>query len=348
MMRWQRVVLLILLVGLCGLCPHGLQAAQQKGLDIYFIDVEGGAATLIVTPQRESLLVDCGWPGERDPARIAKVAKEVAGLKQIDHLIITHWHTDHAGDVAQLMKVIPVKNFYDRGIPDPLPRDVSRQQIEIYRQATQGKSIPLKPGDEIKLKSGSVPLKLRVLASSGIVLGEPPHAPQTRPCDRGHAAMPEDTSDNARSIAFLLSFGNFDFFDAGDLTWNVEHKLVCPTNLVGTVDVYQVTHHGMDISNNPVLMQALQPRVAIMNNGPRKGGAAKTYARLKSVQGLEDIFQLHRNVQTTEEDNAPPAFVANDEENCQGEFIHLSVDPTGQTYTVAVPSKGTRRSYQTR
>lgn len=339
---------LALLIGLCSLQPHRLRAAQQKGLDVYFIDVEGGAATLIVTPMGESLLVDCGWPGERDPARIAKVAKEVAGLKQIDHLIITHWHTDHAGDVAQLMKAIPVKSSYDRGIPDPLPRDVNRQQIETYRQATQGKSIALKPGDEIKLKSGSIPLKLKVLASSGIVLGEPPGAPQTRPCDKGHTAMPEDTSDNARSITFLLSFGNFDFFDAGDLTWNVEHKLVCPTNLVGAVDVYQVTHHGMDTSNNPAIVQALKPRVAITNNGPRKGGAAKTYATLKSVRDIEDIFQLHRNVATTETDNAPSAFVANDDENCKGEFIKLSVDPMGKTYTVTVPSKGTSRSYQTR
>jgi beta-lactamase superfamily II metal-dependent hydrolase len=347
-MRGKWVVLFALVGGLCGLHPHGLRAAQPKGLDIYFIDVEGGAATLIVTPPGESLLVDTGWPDERGAARIVKVAQGVAGLKQIDHLITTHWHTDHFGGVAPLVKRMPVRNFYDHGFLDPLPGDVNPQLMAAYKEAAQGKSIVLKPGDEIKLKSGGTPLKLKVLASSGIVLGEQPDAPQMRSCDKGHTAMPEDTSDNARSVVLLLTFGNFEFFDAGDLTWNVEHKLVCPRNLVGTVDVYQVTHHGMDTSNNPAIVQALQPRVAIINNGPRKGGAARTYAVLKGTREIEDIFQLHRNVQTTEKDNAPPAFVANDDENCQGAYIKLSVDPTGKTYTVTVPSKGTSRSYQTR
>jgi beta-lactamase superfamily II metal-dependent hydrolase len=345
---WKRFCLFVLLASLCSVSPPTLRAAQQKGLDIYFIDVEGGAATLVVTPMGESLLVDSGWPDERGAARIAKVAKEQAGLKQIDHLITTHWHTDHFGGIANLVKAMPVKNFYDHGFLDPLPSDVNPQLMAAYKEATQGKSVVLKPGDEIKLKSGSTPLKLKVLAAHGIVVGEKPGAAQTRACDKGHKPIPDDTSDNARSVAFLLTFGGFDFFDAGDLTWNVEHKLVCPNNLVGAVDVYQVTHHGADSSNNPVIVQALKPRVAIMNNGPRKGGAAQTVATLKATRDIEDIFQLHRNVATTEKDNAPPAFVANDDEPCKAEFIKLSVDPTGKTYTVTAPSKGTSRSYQTR
>ena len=160
--------------------------------------------------------------------------------------------------------------------------------------------------------------------------------------------MPEDTSDNARSVAFLFSFGDFKFFDGGDLTWNTEHRLVCPTNLVGSVDVFQANHHGLDISNNPMLVQALAPRVAVVNNGARKGGERRTFATLKSVPGLEAIFQLHRNVRTTEADNTAPEFVANDEESCRGEFINLSVEPNAKSYTVTVPSKKTSRIYQTR
>ena len=328
-----------------------LAVDQAKTLDIYFIDTEGGAATLIVTPSGDSLLVDSGNPGERDAGRIARVARDVAGLRQIDHYITTHWHTDHVGGIGRLVQLIPVKHFYDHGLPpDPPPRDIDAGLIETYRQISNNRSVTLKPGDEIKFKTAGnlPPVRLRVLAAGGIVIGEKPGAPQVRPCDRGHEAKPEDTSDNARSVAFVLTFGDFKFFDGGDLTWNVEHKLACPTNLAGAVDVFQVNHHGLDISNNPALVNALSPRVAIINNGPRKGGEARTFATLKSAPGLEAIFQLHRNVRTAEKDNAPPECVANDDENCRGEFIKLSVDQKGKSYTVTVPGKGTSRTYRTK
>lgn len=323
---------------------------RPKTLDIYFVDTEGGAATLIVTPAGESLLVDSGNPGERDAGRIARAAKEVAGLKQIDHYITTHWHSDHVGGIAPLTRLIPVKRFYDHGPRSPIPPDVKPELMEAYRQVSQGKATTLKAGDEIKLKSNRAlpPLRLRVLAADGIVLGEQPGAPQIQPCGKDFVPKPEDTSDNARSVAFLLSFGDFKFFDGGDLTWNTEHRLVCPANLVGPIDVFQANHHGLDISNNPALVQALAPRVAIINNGARKGGEQRTFATLKGVPGLEAIFQLHRNVRTTEADNTSPAFVANDQESCKGEFVKLSVEPNAKRYTVTVPSKGTNRTYQVR
>lgn len=325
-------------------------AAQSKTLDIYFVDTEGGAATLIVTPAGESLLVDSGNPGERDAGRIASAAREVAGLKQIDHYITTHWHSDHVGGIGPLAELIPVKRFYDHGPRQPLPPDVKPELMEAYRKASQGNAIRLKAGDEIKLKSErpAAPLRLQVLASDGIVRGERPGAPQIQPCGKDYQPMPEDISDNARSIVFLLSYGDFKFFDGGDLTWNTEHRLICPNNLVGPVDVFQVNHHGLDGSNNPALVRALRPHVAIINNGARKGGGPRTFATLKSTPGLADIFQLHRNVRTSERENTSPAFVANDEENCRGEFVKLSVDPSGKRYTVTVPSKGTSRTYQVR
>ncbi len=330
--------------------PAASAGDPAKPLDVYFIDTEGGAATLIVTPQGESLLADTGNPGERDAGRIAKVAKEVAGLQQIDHLITTHFHLDHVGGIARLSELIPVKRFYDHGIPTPLLADIRPQDLEAYRKTTGGKSTALKPGDEIALRSnaGSPPLKLRVIASDGLVLGEKGVPAQERPCERGHQAAALDGSDNARSIAFVLSFGRFRLFDGGDLTWNTEHKLVCPENIPGEIDVYQVNHHGLDQSNNPALIGALKPRVAIMNNGARKGGEPKTFATLKGAKGLEAVFQLHRSVRLTEKENAPAAFVANDEEACKGEHIKLSVDPTGKSYTVTVPSKGTSKRYETK
>ncbi|MDQ3684558.1 MAG: hypothetical protein M3430_03020, partial [Acidobacteriota bacterium] len=169
-----------------------------------------------------------------------------------------------------------------------------------------------------------------------------------RPCGANFKAVPEDKSDNARSVVFLLSYGDFQFFDGGDLTWNTEHKLACPKNLAGEVDVYQVNHHGLDTSNNPSLIEALKPRVAIINNGPRKGGQPRTFATLKSNSSVEAIFQLHRNVLTGDSDNAPADHVANDAENCQAAHVKLTVAPDGKTYHVEIPSKNVRRSFTTR
>ena len=325
-------------------------AADRDTLDIYFIDVEGGAATLIVTPRGESMLVDCGWPGERDAKRISDVARQQAGISQIDHYITTHWHTDHFGGIAELAKVLPVKRYYGHGIPNPLPRDINPELVQAYRATAGGDGVILKPGSEIKLlqdgKSG--PLRLRVLAANGVVSGEKQDGPQIRQCTANHQSIQKDESDNANSVVFVLEFGGFRFFDGGDLTWNVEHKLVCPANLPGKVDVFQVNHHGLDNSNNPLLVEALAPRVAILNNGAKKGGQVRTYATLKNARGLESIFQLHRNVQTGEQDNAPSTMVANDNEACQGNFIKLSVDRRGKSYTVSIPAKGTTRTFATR
>lgn len=346
-MTWNKS--LLMLIVLLAFCAGRIQATP-KTLDIYFIDVEGGAATLIVTPSGESLLVDSGFPGERDAGRIAHVARDVAGLKQIDHYITTHWHRDHVGGSAQLVKLIPVVNFYDHGIPATLSSDIAPELIAAYRQTTQGKSLVLKSGDEIKLRSvGSAPLlRLQVLAANGAVVGEQAGAPQIRPCGPDFKPAEEDKTDNANSIGFLLSFGQFDFFDGGDLTWNVEHKLTCPKNLAGAVDVYQVDHHGVDNSNNPALVQALKPRVAVIDSGPRKGGEPRTFATLKSVPEIEAIYQLHRNLRTTAKDNAPADYVANDEEACKGEFIKLSVSANGRTYSVSIPGKKISRQYRVR
>jgi hypothetical protein len=192
------------------------------------------------------------------------------------------------------------------------------------------------------------PLKILVLAANGIVLGEQPGAPQIKVCGPNFQPKPEDKTDNANSVGILLSFGRFKFFDGGDLTWNVESRLACPKNLAGAVDVYQSDHHGLDLSNNPALIEALKPRVAIINNGPRKGGEVRSFATLKSVKEIQAIYQVHRNVRTTEKDNAPNDLVANDDEACQGEFIKLSVDSSGKSYSVSIPSKQISRSYRTR
>jgi beta-lactamase superfamily II metal-dependent hydrolase len=345
-----KTIIYLITIGLFTCCG-AITSAGPRTLDIYFIDVEGGAATLIVTPAGESLLIDTGFPGDRDAGRIARVALEVAGLKQIDHCVITHWHRDHVGGVAPLSKLIPIKHFYDHGLPATIASDMQVENIAAYKLTTQGSSVTLKPGDLIQLQPSPRPaaaVSLRVLAAGGMVLGEKSKDPQVRPCGENFQPKAEDTSDNANSIGVLLVFGSFRFFDGGDLTWNVENRLACPKNLVGSVDVFQVDHHGNDSSNNPALVRSLDPRVAIIDNGPRKGGEAATFATLSRLSSIEGIYQLHRNLGTTDKDNAAAGYIANEEEACQGNFIKLSVALDSKSYTVSIPARQISRRYLTR
>ena len=340
-MRRVSAALVLILIGFS-------VSVSARSLEIYFIDVEGGAATLIVTPLGESILVDSGFAGDRDAGRIARVARDEAHLTQIDHYITTHWHRDHVGGIPRLVELIPVKRFYDHGLPTSAQADILPDLMEAYKKTVQAKNVTLSAGDEIKLRNApSTPfVRLRVVAANGVVEGEPPGSPQIRTCNPDQKSVPEDKTDNANSIGFVLTYGRFRFFDGGDLTWNVENKLVCPRDLVGEVDVYQVDHHGADSSNNPSLVSALSPRVAIINNGARKAGEVKTFATLRGTRGIEGIYQLHRNLLTTPNDNAPWTYIANEQENCQGEFIKLSVDQARKTFTVSIDAKQIKHSYR--
>jgi competence protein ComEC len=325
--------------------------SPARALDIYFIDTEGGAATLIVTPAGESLLIDCGNPGGRDAERIHKVATQQAGLKQIDHLFITHWHVDHYGGAGRLAKLMPIINFYDRGIPETLEEDKKNFALLIadYRAASKGKSKALKPGDVIPLKQkeDAPEIKLFCLCANGEVIPDKPGAAEN-PIAKEHKPKPEDKSDNARSLGFLLSFGGFRFLDLGDLTWNIEYKLIHPTDKIGPIDVYQVTHHGLDISNNPVLIRTVKPRVAVFNNGSRKGAAPAVTSTLRRVPEVQAVYQLHRNLSVGAAENTDPEFIANPDEKCQGESIKLSVAADAKSYTLTVGSKGKPRRYETK
>lgn len=347
-------IALSLLAGETGARAQSPQAEHGRPLEIDFIDVMGGAATLIVTPEGESILIDSGWPGleDRDPKRIVHVLKELARCDHLDHLVTTHWHMDHFGGVAGLSRLVRIDHFWDRGLPEdgtpgqdfpdgPAPED---RLGTAYRAASRGKRKALAAGDTLPVKGVSA----LVLASGGRVLDVPakPGASgaENPLCAAAPADQPVDRSDNARSLALLFSLGKFQFFDAGDLTWNVEKLLVCPVDRIGKVDLYQVTHHGMDVSNHPTLIATIAPTVAIMNNGPRKGGAPATVKRLRSVKSIEAAYQLHRNAATGPEDNTEPALIAN-KDQAGGTIIRVLVQPDGSSYTVQIGEDGPKRRF---
>ena len=329
--------------------PSLLAGKADGRLDFYFIDVEGGAATLIVSPVGESILIDSGYPDNsgRDRDRILDVVQNVAGLKRIDHAAVTHWHVDHYGNHASLAAEIEIGQFWDRGMPDTLQEDASYpERIARYRAAANNQSQAVQAGDQFDLES-KTPLSLKILTASRKVV---PNEGPMNPFAELHVPKDEDKSDNAASISMLLSYGDFRFLCCGDLTWNIEGKLVTPNNPVGTVDLFMVTHHGLPTSNNPALVLAIDPVVAVMCNGPTKGGAPETIATLRKVKSLRALYQLHRNVKLNGDEQTPKEFIANSEPtvNCEGIWVKASVSPDGKSYTVQIGPEGKLNTYNTR
>jgi competence protein ComEC len=327
--------------------PSAMAGKADRRLDIYWIDVEGGAATLIVTPAGESVLIDTGNAGHRDPDRIAQTAAREAGLRQLDHVIITHYHTDHFGGAAKLHEILPIKHLHDNGTFEGLVDMPDKAYLEFKAEQ---RSV-ISPGDLLPLEStddASLPkVELKCLAARQKFISPPAGAEPTPGCAE-FKAKPIDTSDNVNSVVTLLSLGKFQFFDAGDLTWNAEKELVCPVNRVGKVDVYQASHHGMDASNHPLVIKALLPVVAVINNGVTKGCDPDMVTMLRRTPSVEAIYQVHRNERGDGALNTADEFIANHGKDCKANFIKLSVDPSGNSYTVSIPAHGHSKTYQTR
>jgi beta-lactamase superfamily II metal-dependent hydrolase len=283
-------------------------AAPAKPLQVYVVDTEGGKAALWVSPTGQSLLIDSGNPGTRDLDRLMAAIND-AGLKQIDFLISTHYHVDHVGGLQELARRIPIGTFIDHGASveegEPV-QGFHAAYAELYGKA---RHLVVKPGDKVPMAG----LDWRIVTSAGNALKTPlPGGGKPNPACAGVSAKDASpTDDNGQSVGSVITFGQFRAIDLGDLLWNKENELMCPNNRVGTVDVYFVTHHGLDASNSPALIRGVQPRVAVMQNGTRKGAGAETMTTLRASPGLEDIWQLHWSYNAGIEQNSPGVFIAN-------------------------------------
>ena len=291
----------------------GVANSQPKPLQVYALDVEGGQSTLLVSPSGQSLLIDTGWSGfnGRDADRIVAATK-AAGVTQLDYVLITHYHRDHVGGVPQLAERMKIGTFIDHG-PNQEDSDVTREDYAAYENVVAGrKHLVVRPGDRLPIKG----INVLVLTAAGDHLAKPLHgAGLPNPFCASEPSPAADTTENARSLGVLITYGKFRMLDLGDLTKDKELELACPRNLIGEVNLFIVTHHGFDESNAKALVAAIHPEAAIIDNGAHKGASPVAWQTVHDVVGPDHLWQLHYAVDGGPTHNADEKYIANPDEN---------------------------------
>jgi beta-lactamase superfamily II metal-dependent hydrolase len=330
--RWLLKVSCRVFLGLC-LLPMAWAAPRRQArntLQIYFVDVEGGQATLFVTPGGQSLLIDTGWPGHdgRDADRIVAAAKD-ASIAKIDFVLLTHFHMDHAGGISQLAAKIPVGTLIDHGDNREHTDAATEQTWQDYQKflATgNAKRLIVKPGDVLPLQG----IRAEVISSDGALIGKPlSGAGGTNTSCKASDQHPVDQTENLRSLGTMITFGKLRILDLGDLTWDKEMELMCPVNRLGTIDIYIVSHHGWNQSNSPALLYGVAPRVAIMDNGATKGGSPSSWDTVKKSPRLQDFWQLHFSNEGGAAHNSADPFLANLPGPDAGNYLKLTARKDG-------------------
>jgi beta-lactamase superfamily II metal-dependent hydrolase len=321
----------VAILTLClGTASWAAPSQKDKALHIYFIDVEGGQATLFVTPAGQSLLIDTGWPGNdgRDADRIVAAAKK-AGISKIDYVLITHFHDDHVGGVPQLASRFPVGTFIDHGDNRETTDAVTEKDWEAYQAVLatgKYKRISAKPGDVLPVKG----MRATIISSDAALIDKPlPGGGQENPYCKDAEQFPADKTENLRSLGTFINFGKLRILDLGDLTHDKEMQLMCPTNKIGKIDIYIVSHHGWAQSSSPAFVYGLAPRVAIMDNGAKKGGTPSVLDIIRKSPGLEDLWQLHYSEEGGAAHNVAAEFIANPDGPDAANGLELTAHPDG-------------------
>jgi beta-lactamase superfamily II metal-dependent hydrolase len=319
------------------------QSNESKALRIYSIDVEGGQATLVVGPTGASLLVDAGWPGSngRDADRVQAAMRD-AGVTRIDHLLVTHYHTDHVGGVPELVKRIPIGEFLDHG-ENREDSDITRHDYAAYLKAIEGKPRRIvHPGDTIDLAGMSA---IVLTADGEHIASIPGVKPQPNSWCASEAKPEADPSENARSVGILITYGKFRFLDLGDLTKAKEIALVCPDNPIPPIDLFLATHHGMNLSNARAIVDAIHPRVTIMNNGAHKAGSPEAWQTIHESPGMEDLYMVHTAEGSDAAHNSSEALIANPKGSANdGAYFKVAANADG-SFAVTNSRTGRTKEY---
>jgi competence protein ComEC len=338
---------------------HATQTgAPARNLNIYFIDVEGGQSTLIVTPAGESLLIDAGFPGDgtfgsksvdpsvaRDAQRIAAAARD-AGVTQIDYLMITHFHADHAGGVPEVAQLLPIRTFIDHGSVGADAEENVKGTLDMFAAyaAVRAKGRHLEPPAGARLPLRQVEATVVSTAGKTLTRALSGAGARNRACGPKELAA-QEPHENPRSTGILLQYGRFRFLDVGDLSGAPLFALACPNNKIGPVDVYLVAHHGGADAADPATFAAFQPRVAILNNGATKGGAPETFALLHDKVATADAWQLHKS-QNAGARNFADERIANLDESTAN-WIKVSANADG-SFRVINRRTGAAKWYESR
>jgi competence protein ComEC len=239
----------------------------------------------------------------------SRQAMRDAGITRIDHLLITHFPPRPRGRRCRSWSsAFPIGEFLDHG-PNREDSEITRTDYAAYLKAIEGKPRRIvHPGDTISIPG----LTTIVLTADGEhIAAIPGIKPTPNPYCAAEPKWDLDETENARSTGILVTFGKFRFLDLGDLTKAKEIALVCPVNPIGTVDLYLVNHHGFNLSNSRAIVDAIHPRVAIMDNGAHKAGSPEAWQTVHDSPGLEDLWQLHTAEDSDAAHNSPDALIAN-------------------------------------
>ena len=263
-------------------------------------------------------------------------------MKKLDYVLITHFHRDHVGGVVQFADKMPIDTFVNHG-PNQEDSDVTREDYAAYAKLLEKRHhLVLKPGDGLPIKG----LTVKALAAAGKHIESPmPGAGTANPFCGSETEPLADATENPRSLGVLITYGKFRFLDLGDLTKDKELGLVCPNNLIGTVDLFLVSHHGTASSNSKALVHALHLQVAVINNGAHKGGSAQAWQTVHDSPGIQDVWQLHYAVDAGADHNVAEKFIANpDEKSDSGNYIRALAQSDG-SFTVENSRNHEKKSY---
>jgi competence protein ComEC len=318
-----------------GAGPADVPMTGAKPLRIYWIDVEGGGATLLVAPTGESLLFDAGWSGARDTGRIVGVLDSEVGGKKLDTFVASHYHVDHVGGIGDLARAVTIANFVDHGA------SVEGGDTGYRAAIGNGKRTSMMAGQKLML--GAV--EITVVTSAGRVIDAPAGA-AANPLCQGAQEKSDQQDEDPQSLGFIARYGTFELVALGDLTWGVEHRLACPMNRLGQAEIFQGSQHGSIESNPPQLVHALAPQAIVVNNGASKGGAAMALQVFKAAPGMKHVWQVHRSMAAGTA-NTEDEFIANPGGADQAHWLRATVEADGK-FTITNGRTMMSRSYQSR